>query len=168
MAPNVQKQAEVLRKRLTPAEQILWALLRARKLSGYKFRRQFPVGRTVLDFCVPALRLGIELDGEIHLKQQDYDRIRTEYLNSLGYHILRFSNANIENDIKSVLEQIHSTLTRLEASRLSQQSDIDALKAVQPSNTSPSPNLGEGCPQDGLRASGTNKSTAPFLSERQT
>ena len=62
--------ARDLRKRLTPAERILWRLLRDRRLKGLKFRRQFPIGPFVVDFCCYELRLVIELDGEVHAEPQ--------------------------------------------------------------------------------------------------
>lgn len=113
VAPNVQQKAQELRRTLTSSEKSLWIHLKGRQLAGYKFRRQFPVGITILDFCAPSVKLGIELDGEIHSTQQEHDLLRTEYLNSMGYTIVRFDNTQIEQNIESVLEQIHLAILEL-------------------------------------------------------
>jgi very-short-patch-repair endonuclease len=62
--------ARDLRKRQTPAERIFWKLLRDRRLKSLKFRRQFPIGPFVADFCCHAIRLVIELDGDVHAEAQ--------------------------------------------------------------------------------------------------
>ena len=113
----VQEMAERLRKVMTPAEKRLWAVLKGRGLERYKVRRQFPVGRAILDFCIPEYRLGIELDGDIHLHQQEYDASRTEYLEARGYRIIRFANETIESDLPSVLAEIEKALNDLKNER---------------------------------------------------
>ncbi|MCX6378767.1 MAG: endonuclease domain-containing protein, partial [Armatimonadetes bacterium] len=80
-------------------------------------RRQFPVGRAILDFCIPEYCLGIELDGDIHLSQQEYDASRTEYLQARGYRIIRFANETIESDLPSVLAEIEKALNDLKNER---------------------------------------------------
>ena len=81
---QTQVAASVLRKPLTPAEQRLWQALRNRQLSGLKFRRQHAVGAYILDFYCPACKLVVELDGDIHDKQLEYDRTRTEHMALYG------------------------------------------------------------------------------------
>src|SRR5262245_13390353 len=81
-----------LRRNQTRLERKLWWLLRRKELAGYKFYRQFPIGRFVVDFCCRSKRLVIELDGSQHLDVQEYDHERTTYLEAEGYYVLRFWN----------------------------------------------------------------------------
>jgi very-short-patch-repair endonuclease len=63
--------ARALRKRQTPAEKAMWAILRDRRLQDLKFRRQLPIDRFVADFCCWEIRLVVELDGEVHAEQAE-------------------------------------------------------------------------------------------------
>jgi len=102
--------ARKLRKQQTSAEERLWWLLRNRFMLGYKFRRQFVYKGFILDFYCPAVRLGIEVDGKVHLKQKDYDIARQRILNNHNIKIIRFTNNEIFNKPVQVLKQITSTL----------------------------------------------------------
>lgn len=98
----------------TPAESALWEELRNKKLKGYKFRRQHPVGLFILDFYCHTAKLAIEIDGEYHLEQEQqiYDRARTELLNQAGIKELRFSNQDILTNLSSALETITQILEK--------------------------------------------------------
>jgi very-short-patch-repair endonuclease len=100
--------ARDLRKRQTPAEKALWKLLRDRRLRDLKFRRQFPIGPFVADFCCWEMRLVIELDGEIHAEAQQAarDRERDAFLRGSGFTILRFPNERVFGDVLGVIEEI--------------------------------------------------------------
>jgi very-short-patch-repair endonuclease len=100
--------ARILRKEQTPAEQAMWVVLRDRQLRGLKFRRQFPIGPFVADFCCYEIRLLIELDGEVHADEQGKarDRERDAYLRGQGYTILRFPNDRIFGDAAGVISEI--------------------------------------------------------------
>ncbi|MCM4155140.1 endonuclease domain-containing protein [Gramella sp. AN32] len=97
-----------LRKSLTPGEAFLWKQLQNSKLEGRKFRRQHSIENYVVDFYCPSERLVIELDGQVHFNPvaQDYDKIRTEFLNSLGIKVLRFENKMVFENLELVLEEI--------------------------------------------------------------
>lgn len=84
-----------LRKRQTPAEVTLWKVLRDRRLDSVKFRRQYPIGPFVVDFCCPQLRLIVELDGRIHDELVEQDEERTRLLAASGYNVVRFSNEEV-------------------------------------------------------------------------
>jgi adenine-specific DNA-methyltransferase len=103
--------ARELRGHQTPAEEILWATLRGRRLAGLKFRRQHPVGPFVVDFCCPDRRLVIELDGAVHLlpDQRQHDAEREALLAAAGYTILRFPNSAVHDDLPKVLATIRTT-----------------------------------------------------------
>jgi very-short-patch-repair endonuclease len=83
-----------LRRRSTPAERVLWSLVRNRRLCGRKFRRQHPVGPFTLDFYCPAEALAIELDGPIHddPRRAEYDARRAAALNARGIRVLHVPN----------------------------------------------------------------------------
>jgi len=93
---------------MTEPERILWARLRKRQLRGYRFRRQFSVEPYILDFYSPRLRLAIEIDGSHHqqIDQQEYDFQRTDYPESFGIMLIRFTNQKIYEDIQQVIDNI--------------------------------------------------------------
>lgn len=104
--PDIEQAARHLRHRLTPAEAKLWKALRNRQLNGLRWRSQHPIGRFIVDFYCPACRLVVEVDGEIHQHQQDYDQARTNLLQAYGYTVIRFSNQEVETNLKEVLATI--------------------------------------------------------------
>ncbi len=101
-----------LRAQQTPAEEILWEVLRDRRLYGFKFRRQHPIGRYIADFCCPEAGLVIEIDGKIHdlPRRKDYDQIREEEIKARNLRVIRFSNDEIVNDLEQVLQTITAFL----------------------------------------------------------
>ena len=96
-----------LRQSMPKGERLLWSKLRANQL-GYKFKRQYGVGRYVIDFYAPLLKLAIEIDGLTHdnTNQVIYDGERQEYIESLGIKVKRFNSKEIFDNINSVVEQI--------------------------------------------------------------
>ena len=81
----------------------MWKLLRNRRLSSYKFRRQQPIGPFVVDFYCHSERLVVELDGGHHSEQVPDDQSRTNWLEERGYHVLRFWNNDVLHNAESVL-----------------------------------------------------------------
>jgi very-short-patch-repair endonuclease len=110
----VQIRAQQLRQEHTPAEAILWDRLRNRRLDGFKLRRQHPIGRFIVDFCCVEQRLSVEIDGSVHDQQADYDQARTEWLQTAGYQVIRYSNDQIDQDINAVLADLRQALTHTE------------------------------------------------------
>ncbi|MFN3403666.1 MAG: endonuclease domain-containing protein [Cytophagaceae bacterium] len=102
-----------LRKNSTSAEDHLWKFLLKNQIRGKKFRRQHGVSSYILDFYCPELKLAIEVDGPIHLKPdvKENDRIREEFLNSLGIKVIRFKNEDVIYNIEWVLERIKEQIT---------------------------------------------------------
>jgi very-short-patch-repair endonuclease len=100
--PNTKHNAIELRKEPTPAESKLWSRIRNDQL-GVIFRRQHAIGNYIPDFCSPKAKLIIELDGSQHLEQEEYDKERTEYLESQGYKVIRFWNNDVMNQIDAVI-----------------------------------------------------------------
>jgi len=102
------RAARELRKRGTPAEVLLWQLLRNRQLGGFKFRRQHPIGTFVADFFCDDARLVIEIDGAVHREpsQQERDRVRDQVLEQYGYACLRLTNEDVIYHTQEVLTMI--------------------------------------------------------------
>jgi very-short-patch-repair endonuclease len=105
--PPVLLRARELRHPQTPAEATLWQHLRGRNL-GYKFRRQHPIDRFIIDFYCAKAKLCIEIDGSSHFEaeQEEYDKVRTEILEELGYQVIRFTNNDVRYNIHAVVDEI--------------------------------------------------------------
>jgi type I restriction enzyme R subunit len=105
-------KARELRRNQTPAEEVLWELLRNRQLMGAKFRRQHQFGEYVCDFFCHDAKLVVECDGEPHSEAAriKHDAKRDAYLRSQGLTVVRFENQRVLNDIDAVLQEIASHL----------------------------------------------------------
>ena len=110
MVEDRRQFARTLRKNPTPAEEILWKHLRGSRFHGAKFRRQVPFDRYVLDFYCRSAKLVVELDGRQHEWFADYDAGRTEIPERMGVRVIRFTNAEICDDLESVLERLLAEL----------------------------------------------------------
>ena len=97
----------------TEPEQRLWLALRAKRFSGVKFRRQKVIGPYIVDFASRDPMLVIELDGDSHAGQIDYDERRTAYLEQQGYRVIRFGNADVMKNLEGVLTVIGAALAPL-------------------------------------------------------
>ena len=97
-----------LRENMTPAEAAFWKLVQRSRLDGRKFRRQHSVGPYVLDFYCSSERLGIELDGEVHAKDEAamHDLERRQFIELFHIKILRFPNRLVFDDPGFVLSKI--------------------------------------------------------------
>ena len=111
--PKILENARELRKSPTPFESKLWSKLKGGQLLGYKFRRQHPVGSYILDFFCANCNLIIEIDGESHNYNIEYDQRRTKWLVDSGYTLIRFSNKDIIDDFDNVLNQILATCHKI-------------------------------------------------------
>ncbi len=105
---GLKERARELRKKQTPAEELLWELLRDRQCCDLKFRRQHQFGDYVLDFYCHELKLAVELDGEPHntAARQKKDAMRDAYLKSQGVISLRFENRVAVETAEVILEAI--------------------------------------------------------------
>ena len=105
--------ARTLRGAMTDAEQRLWRCLRRKQLGGFRFRRQPPLYRFVLDFYCCEAKLAIELDGGQHNAPDAriQDIARTKYLMDHGIRVLRFWNNEVFRDTDAVLQKIYDVLT---------------------------------------------------------
>jgi very-short-patch-repair endonuclease len=99
-----------LRKNTTEAESHLWHYLRAKRLNGYKFRRQHLIHPYVVDFVCLNKKLIVECDGGQHLEQKTYDEKRSEFLKAKGYSVIRFWNNTVLKETPLVLDIIFDAL----------------------------------------------------------
>ena len=104
------ERARELRKSQTPAEQILWEMVRDRRFLNLKFRRQHQIGDYIADFYCHDLKLIIELDGSVHRLSDAEKKERDNYLKSLGFKILRIQNQTILDNPDNVLKMIQKFL----------------------------------------------------------
>jgi very-short-patch-repair endonuclease len=103
---ELHERARELRREMTPAEKILWHRLRTNKLNGLHFRRQQVIHGYFGDFYCHQHELIVEVDGGIHETQKEYDAERESFLRALGFRVIRFTNEEVDNDLRSVLRKI--------------------------------------------------------------
>lgn len=111
--------ARSLRKQQTDVELLLWQKLRGRRLSGYKFRRQKPIGYYIVDFICVEKMLVVEIDGGQHNTKdgKKYDDMRTQYLQQQGYNVIRFWDNEITKEMDEVLNVINRALISSDVDR---------------------------------------------------
>ncbi|MGC9953595.1 MAG: DUF559 domain-containing protein [Rhizomicrobium sp.] len=104
------ERARAMRRKPVELEKLFWSEVRNRKLGGYKFKRQYLIGRYIVNFVCIEKKLIVELDGPFHPMRQAYDEERDTYLNSQGYRVLRFPNSYAADDIGIVLLTVKNAL----------------------------------------------------------
>jgi adenine-specific DNA-methyltransferase len=100
--------ARELRKSSTPSEKILWEALRNKRFNNLKFRRQHVIAGFILDFYCPSIKLGIEVDGAVHRREENrnYDKERDVVIKEHGVTIMRIESKAIELALPAVLRAI--------------------------------------------------------------
>ena len=104
------QRRRALRHGSTKPEQLIWSAVRHRRLGGLKFRRQHPVGPFIVDFCCVEKAVIVEIDGAYHDYVQAEDIARQNYLESLGYNVIRFTNDEVLSDFVAVIEGLAARL----------------------------------------------------------
>lgn len=109
-----------LRNNPTKYEQILWQYINDRQILGVKFRRQHSIGRYIVDFYSPEIKLVIEVDGGQHFTDdgKEYDEERTKFINNFGIKVLRFANNEIVNNLEGVIDTIESEIMERSQNRV--------------------------------------------------
>ncbi|MBN9074829.1 MAG: DUF559 domain-containing protein [Rhizobiales bacterium] len=107
--PTRTKRARTLRKADNDAERSLWQEIRGRRLNGYKFVRQFPVGYYFADFACREECLVVEVDGSQHADCA-YDQTRDRFMTESGWSVLRFWNVDVLKEKQAVLATILAAL----------------------------------------------------------
>ncbi len=108
--------ARLLRRNSTDVEKRLWYRVRDKQIEGFRFRRQRPIGKYIVDFVCLEVKLIVELDGGQHADAAGADAMRTQFLESLGFCVLRFWNNEVIENLGGVLERILEVLNQLAAS----------------------------------------------------
>jgi very-short-patch-repair endonuclease len=99
-----------MRRDPTNAEKLFWWEVKDRRLDGHKFRRQHPIGPYIADFACIQCKLVVEIDGGQHAEAMTYDKQRDAYLQSQGFRVLRFWNADILTNMEGVIDAILAVL----------------------------------------------------------
>jgi very-short-patch-repair endonuclease len=107
------RRARALRREQTSAEARLWSKLRNRRLAGYKFIRQAPIGPYFVDFVCRESLLVVEVDGATHSTNEELrrDARRTAFLESEGFAVLRVQNEELFRRLDDVIETILAALS---------------------------------------------------------
>ena len=106
ISPELQERARELRRNMTPSEKILWEKLRHNHLNGLQFRRQQIIDGYIVDFYCHSKSLVVEIDGDIHDLQKDYDEERDNHLKARGFYVLRISNDDVKQNLELVIQKI--------------------------------------------------------------
>ncbi len=108
--PVAKERARTLRTAMSDAEKRLWRRLRKRQVGAYRFRRQHPLGRYIVDFVCLQARLVVEVDGGQHVERVHYDQKRSAWLGKHGFRVLRFWNHEVMNQTEAVMTVISEAL----------------------------------------------------------
>jgi len=106
--------AREMRKNSTPAEEKMWQEILKHRPWWYKFTRQKPIWSFIVDFYCAKLSLVIELDGEVHKNNKEYDKQRTSFLSSKWISVIRYWNNDIINNIDNVYKDILNFIKEIE------------------------------------------------------
>jgi very-short-patch-repair endonuclease len=112
---NLKSKSRKLRKNSTLAEVLLWNQLKSRKLLGYQFMHQKPIGKYIVDFYCSKLKLVLEIDGSSHT-DLDKDKMRQDELTGLGLRFLRILDWDVKTNLNNVIEYIKSQMLEIESS----------------------------------------------------
>lgn len=113
--PKLKHLARKLRNESALSEILLWEELKTRKMLGYKFLRQKPIGNYIVDFYCSKLKLVIEIDGDTHTEDTfKKDMMRQKWLESKGLTVLRFSDIEVKKDMDNVLMAIEGWICNSE------------------------------------------------------
>ena len=110
MKPIKKQFARQLRKGQTDTEKRVWTLLKDRQLFGLKFRRQHVIEGFVVDFYCHEHQLAIEVDGGIHQRRREYDRLRQNEIEAKDVTIIRVSNDDLENNMCTLIQKIKEVI----------------------------------------------------------
>ncbi len=110
--PKLKKHSQELRKNMTDAERLLWSKLRRKQLKALQIYRQRIVGNYIVDFYCPRSKVIIEIDSGQHYSNEGIkeDTIRDEYMNSLGFKVLRFSDREVFENLDGVMGKIYENM----------------------------------------------------------
>ncbi|MDQ2863458.1 MAG: endonuclease domain-containing protein [Bacteroidota bacterium] len=113
-SPVIFANAKKLRNEPTPSETIFWNLLKEH-FAGIRFKRQHPISQYIADFYCHKLKLVIEIDGSIHETEiaKANDKLRDEFMQSLGLKILRFTNEEVCTNGGRVVKKMKEAMQQI-------------------------------------------------------
>jgi len=119
MKEDIREVCRRFRKNQTKAEKAFWKVVRNRQINGYKVLRQYPIKFEwedkirffIADFYCHKAKLVIEIDGGIHETQKEYDMMREQIINLLGFRVIRFSNEEVLHQSNDVLEKMKNAIS---------------------------------------------------------
>lgn len=133
----VKEMRDELKQKPTEAEKLMWEELRNKK-TGHKIRRQHIINSFIADFVCLRKKVVIEIDGEIHHKQKQYDAFRTQVLNSLGYEVIRFTNDEVIASAPAVASKIKTVLDNKSDIQIDEEIESPALEGQEDTFSPPS------------------------------
>ena len=112
------QKARENRKNPTSAEKKLWyEVLGNKRLDNLKFTRQKPLDEYIVDFYCAELMIAIEIDGDTHADQEQYDKRRTENLNKYGVKVIRYTNAEVLNNLEGVYQNLCGRISVIKSAK---------------------------------------------------
>jgi very-short-patch-repair endonuclease len=109
-SPEIMNNLRMLRETMTTFEKLLWEKLKGKQICGLRFCRQHPIFIFIADFYCHEVRLVVEIDGEIHNQQEEYDDGRSAEMEKFDIKVIRFQNYEIENNIEKVVQEIKNAV----------------------------------------------------------
>jgi len=110
---EIKERRRSLRKNMPSAEIVLWSKLKGGQLKDLKFRRQYSVGKFIVDFYCPNYKLAVEVDGQSHGDSEKKDKERQKFIEGYGIKIIRVTNYKVYNNLNLVLEYILRTVREI-------------------------------------------------------
>jgi very-short-patch-repair endonuclease len=107
---SAMESARLLRNDMTYNEKLLWEKLKGKQIGGVRFRRQHPISFFIADFYCHEAMLVVEVDGEIHNNNLDYDDGRSAEMEKFGIKVIRFTNIEVENSMIEVINRIETVV----------------------------------------------------------
>ncbi len=111
--PRLIEYAKQSRREMTEPETRIWLQLRAKRFQGIKFRKHKVIGHYIVDFSSREPMLAIEIDGDTHAGQEEYDGARTKFLEQQGYQVVRFTNQEVMQNLEGVLGALAVTISEM-------------------------------------------------------
>ena len=110
--PHLKEYAKILRKNSTLSEVLLWNKIK-NKAFDVQFHRQVPILNYIVDFYCHEINLAIEIDGDSHLYKYDYDLKRQSEIEKYNIKFIRFSDADVKNNMFSILLSLEEVINEL-------------------------------------------------------
>ena len=105
--------AKVNRKQMSEPAMRMWLQLRAERFMGVKFRREKVIGDYIADFAANEPKLVVEIDGNTHDIDDPRDALRTRFLETLGYRVVRYSNSDVMQNLEGVLMNLAAVIDEM-------------------------------------------------------